>query len=447
MKAYLAVTVDSDLYRKVEQLRGREKRSTFVEYLIQLGMKEHRKMIEEKAKRSQRKMSKLVRWLQEKTAKAAKPAGSLLPAHLTRYGEQPAVSFQNCIEAYLKDPACKAFVDFLADQVVGAGFYTTANAEYAEAEKVKRLVDGFCEWVNLDGLLQTGAREIIASGNSFWEKIEPDRLMDLRILPLTSISRIKRDVYGSIQGYGQSAAYGGKTLAPERIIHFKWNAVDGEPYGTGVLRPLLEKMTVEGETRMSFLDMKARIEKMLPEIFEKYAGPDELWIFEGVSDEQLAEYQHIIKTKPKAGARFVYNRPADIKTVQIDPRTQFQTYLEHIINQIYLGGQTPLPKLFTTPGFTEASAKAALELAERKVIAIQRFIKRIVEREIFAPIIAQAGYDLMQAGVRLNWGMPEKSEIVVADILRAAELELITREELRGMMKKRGWDFTERTET
>ncbi|MEM1543363.1 MAG: hypothetical protein QXN98_01230 [Candidatus Bathyarchaeia archaeon] len=41
MKAYLAVTVDSKLYRKIEALRGREKRSTFVEYLLWLGIEEH----------------------------------------------------------------------------------------------------------------------------------------------------------------------------------------------------------------------------------------------------------------------------------------------------------------------------------------------------------------------------------------------------------------------
>jgi len=50
MKAYLAVTVDADLYRKIEHLRGREKRSTFVEYLLQLGIREHRKHLEEKSK-------------------------------------------------------------------------------------------------------------------------------------------------------------------------------------------------------------------------------------------------------------------------------------------------------------------------------------------------------------------------------------------------------------
>ncbi len=385
-------------------------------------------------------MSKIVKWLQEK---ASKPAGALLPAHVSGYGEHPAINLQDCVEAYVRDPTCKAFVDFLADQVVGAGFNTTVNEEYSHATEAKRVVDDFCEFVNLDGLLQTGAREIIASGNSFWEKVEPARLMDLRILPLTSISRIKRDVYGNVQGYVQSAPYGGKTLQPERIIHFKWNPVDGEAYGTGVLRPLLERLTVSGETRMSFLEMKARIEKMLPEIFEKYAGPDELWVFEGVGDAQLAEYQRVIKSKPKAGARFVYNRPADIKTVQIDPRTQFQTYLEHIINQVYLGGQTPLPKLFTTPGFTEASAMAALELAERKVIALQRFIKRIVERKVFTPVIEQAGLDPEKAECRLNWGTAEKPMAPVADLLSAAQLGLIRADEFRDMMKKSGWELTE----
>jgi len=346
------------------------------------------------------------------------------------------------LDAYLRDPACKAFVDFLADQVVGVGFYTTVNEGYEGAAEAKEAVDSFCEKVNLDGMLQIAAREIIATGNSFWEKIEPGRLVDLRILPLTSISRIKRDVHGNIQGYVQSASYGGKTLVPERIIHFKWNPVDCEPFGTGVLRPLLEKMTTGGETRMSFLEMKARIEKMLPEIFEKYAGPDELWIFEGVSDKRLEEYQRVIRSKPKAGARFVYNRPADIKTVQIDPRTQFQTYLDHIINQVYLGGETPLPKLFTTPGFTEASAKAAVELAEQKVYALQRFIKRMIEKEVFTPIVEQAGFNSKKAGCRLNWGTPEKPEIILADMLRAAELQLISREEFRSMMMKMGWELT-----
>jgi len=93
--------------------------------------------------------------------------------------------------------------------------------------------------------------------------------------------------------------------------------------------------------------------------------------------------------------------------VQVDPGVRFTAFIEYVLNQVYLGGQTPLPKLFTTPGFTEASAKAAIEIAERKVMALQRFIKRIAEREIFAPVLEQAGLDQKQAKCRLNWGMPE----------------------------------------
>ena len=190
----------------------------------------------------------------------------------------------------------------------------------------------------------------------------------------------------------------------------------------------------------------------MPEIFEKYAGPDELWIFAGASDEKLAEYQKTIKTKPKAGARFVYNKPeADIKTVTVDTQARYEAYIDHILNQIYLGGQTPLPKLFTTPGFTEASAKAALEIAERKVMALQRFIKRICEREIFTPLIQQAGFDPKKANCRLNWGT-EKPQTKLEDLIHLAQIStnpqtaIMRPEEVRKNRVKAGFELWENTE-
>jgi len=394
-------------------------------------------------------MSIALNKIKEFYAKLRKEQGILLPAWREVYGETPTISFSDLVMAYQRDPACKAFVDFLADQAVGMGFYTTVNPEYAGAEEAKRVVDEFNEAVNLDGLLQIGTREVVACGNSLWEKIEPNRLEQLRILPLTSVEKIVRGQYGNVQGYRQTAIYGGKTLQPERITHFKWNQVNGEAFGTGLLQSLCETLSFNGETRMSFLEMKARIEKTMPEIFEKYAGPDELWLFPGVSSEKLAEYQRLIKSKPKTGARFVYDRAdADIKTVAVDPRARYEAYVEHILNQVYLGGQTPLPKLFTTPGFTEASAKAALSIAERKVMALQRFIKRIVERQIFAPLIQQAGLDPKKAECRLNWGLPEKPSINIADIVRLAEIsatsgvQYIRPEEVRNMLVKIGFELT-----
>jgi len=166
-------------------------------------------------------------------------AGGLLPAWPVQSTESPAVSFSDIITAYQRDPACKAFVDFLADQAVGMGFFTTVSPGYEEAEEAKRVVDDFCEAVNLDGLLQVGAREIVACGNSFWLKIEPDRLENLKILPVTAFDDAKaivRDQYGEVERYNYS--FGGVKTAfqPEKIIHFRWNPVNFGAFGVGLLQ-------------------------------------------------------------------------------------------------------------------------------------------------------------------------------------------------------------------
>lgn len=78
-------------------------------------------------------------------------------------------------------------------------------------------------------------------------------------------------------------------------------------------------------------------------------------------------------------------------------------------NQFIIGGETPIPKIISTPGFTEASVRAAIEVAERKVMALQRFMKRIVEHEIFASIVKQAGYDPGKGGSAPKLGHTRKA--------------------------------------
>jgi hypothetical protein len=364
-------------------------------------------------------MSKVLKRFREFLSNIHGRAGALLPAWKSKTGERPPVTFEGMTHIYLRDPAARAAVDFLADQAVGMGFYTTA-----EVQRAKDVVDNFSEHVNLDGLLQIGAREVIAFGNSFWEKIEPNHLENLTILPITSIDKVQRDKYGRVQGYKQTAQYGGKKLEPERVIHLCWNPVAGEAFGTGILRSLCTQIRLEnGETRPSFVAMKAGMEQGMTEIIKKYAGPTELWKFPGLRDDKAEEYASKIKNMPREGARFVVNVPAEVDVVTVDPRSRFEAYTEHIWNQFILGLQTPLPKLFTTPGFTEASARAAIEVAERKVMALQRFLKRIIEREIFQPVIRQAGFDPAEAEVRLEWGLPEKPDVeallpMLADIAK-----------------------------
>ena len=374
--------------------------------------------------------------------------GTVLNATSTTLGESPHITFQDYMNAYTKDPACGAFVDFLADQVVGMGFYTTCASpeEYADAEKAKEAVDAFNEQVNLDGMLQIGAREIIAAGSSFWEKVEPGNLVDLRILPLTSISRAKRDAQGNVQAYVQSATYGGKSLEAERILHFCWNPVNREPFGRGILQSLLEEFDIgSGEKRTSFLKMKARIENIMPRIIEKYAGPDEVWSIPGAKDEMASTLQNLLKKKPKEGARFVWNgkEAATISTVQVDPRSRFEAYIDHIMGQVNMGGQSPVSALLIDPRYaTKATAEASAEFVKIKAMALQRFVKRRVEGEVFDVIVKQVGLDPQKAAVRLNWGIPEKPDIniLLPNLVQIARdrPDAITTQEIRNILIEMG---------
>jgi len=371
--------------------------------------------------------------------------------------ETPEITLSDVIQLYEKDPACKASVDLLASATVGMGFYTTVDQEYAKAEKAKETVDQFGEDVNLDALLNDMARVLIACGNDFWLKITPNKLEKLQRVPIDCVEEIERSCVDkenlkipcNVENYKLSQDYGGETLKPEALVHWRINCVGKSAFGTGILQVLLQTLTLKGNTRPSYAWMKAKIEKIMPKIFEKYAGPDVLAILENAKEETIQKFQQAIKTRPEEGAWLFYGgkgAKGEIFPVTIDPRARFEYYIDHIINQFYLGCETSLPRLFSTPGFTEASANAALDLQNMLIKPIQRYIKRQVERDIFAPVLRQAGHGPVASGVRLNWGSPEVPEIVLADIIKAAELGLIRPEEFRKNAVKFGWELWEKEE-
>ena len=160
------------------------------------------------------------------------------------------------------------------------------------------------------------------------------------------------------------------------------------------------------DKRPAFAWMKAKIERIMPKIFEKYAGPDVLALLERADGATIQKFQQSIRNRGEEGAWLFYNGKGELQPVTLDPRARFEYYVEHLINQFYLGCETPLPRLFSTPGFTEASANAALELQNMLIKPVQRYIKRQVEREIFTSVLAQEGLDPSKAQVRLHWGSP-----------------------------------------
>lgn len=380
-------------------------------------------------------------------------SGTATPPKTLVY-ETPCISLTDVMKLYERDPACKANVDLLAASAVGAGFYTTVDAGYEKSAEAKRVVDSFNESVNLDTLLCDMARTLIACGNDFWLKLSPERLTELRRLPTDAVERVQQSfieentlrIPFKTESYKLRQNYGGEALNADAVIHWRINCLDASGYGTGVLQVLLHTLVLQSDKRPAFAWMKAKIERIMPKIFEKYAGPDVLALLERADGNTIQKFEQAIRNRGEEGAWLFFNGKGELQPVTIDPRARFEYYVEHLINQFYLGCETPLPRLFSTPGFTEASAQAALELQNMLIKPVQRYIKRHVEREIFSTVLVQAGLDAEKAQARLQWGSPKTVETNISDMLKATELNYMRKEEFRKNAVKMGWELWEQAQ-
>jgi len=399
--------------------------------------------------RFQRLPGKITEALREATSER----GLFIPAMKARVGEQPPVSLAALVDYYLKDPAVMASVDNIGEQVAGTGFYTVCEPGFEEAKKI---IDDFCDEVNMDGLLMQTSKEVVLSGNCFWERVfdKNKKLLTVVILPLSSIKFIlRRKIGGRPQSYIQQIGADKVEFTADEIIHFRLNPVDGSAWGTGILHSLAtSKQIDETSVRPAFLEIKARLEDDIQRIVHRYAAPKRLWKFEGVGDEKLEkEYAPTIQSAP-TDADFVTNKPVEVDSLDINPSARFDGMIGHIDSQVVQGLQTPMTRLFTTPGFTEASATEATKMADRKIMYLQRVVARIVEREVFKVLLRQNEIDPKKARVRIRWGMPERPEVKIDHIVQLAQIsatsgiEYLTRDEVRNMLAKyAGFELQEHT--
>jgi len=391
--------------------------------------------------------------------------------------DYPDPSLADQLEYYKRDPTVRAAIDDLAERSVGMGFYTTA-----ETGRAKSVIDRFCEDVNLDGLNLQVARECWGVGNSFLEYMftnyaeepvegfgklrvpAPDksigmpRLIGLKPLPVASFTKIHRNALGRVLAYEQTVG-ATQLMQPECLLHFRWNPVNESAFGVGLITTLaspgkgfvIDATTGTTAKRPSWLAMKERTENALNDFFIRYIGRY-AFVWKGEDQEKVKEYFAAIKTlreNQDIGVGTSTGADFDIKTLSIDPRARFDTILPYFENRVLEGLETPINKLFTTPGFTEASAKAAVEISERKVAAFQRFLKRIIERDIFPRVLRQNGLNVEESKARLNWGMQETPSIDVENLLKLAEMsaqygvQYIRPDEVRKSLAKLGVELWE----
>lgn len=254
-------------------------------------------------------MNKAFRKIREMLSYA--PASGVAPPKGRVFFDTTCIPLVDVMKLYDRDPTCKASVDLLAASTVGMGFYTTVDEKYEKASEAKAAVDRFCEHVNLDGLLNDMAKPLIGCGNDFWLKLTPEKLTDTLRMPIDAVERIGLSsvpdlkIPYKVTGYQLKSTYRGNVggeLKAEAVIHWHLSGDVPSGFGVGLLQVLLHTLSIDSDKRPAYAWMKAKIERIMPRIFEKYAGPDVLAYLEKADANTIKQFEGAIKNRPEEGA-------------------------------------------------------------------------------------------------------------------------------------------------
>lgn len=328
--------------------------------------------------------------------------------------EIPEVTFTLQMQVYRGDYMARTAVDFMADAVAGPGFYITVDETYEFAEDVVKFITEWCRRNKIDQLLQLTFREAIGFGNSFWQKVEPkgedDAPFDVKLIPLESLDGgIKRDpVTGLVAKYKQTQGFGGKELEPETVIHWRWNPIGNQAEGVGIISALCYSLSIKGgRKREPLYQAVAGLQQDIIEQMETWSAPNQLYVFPEMDDDAVDAWAAQLKAGPRRGARWATN-VKDANIVQAESRRPggWDEGVRTLLDMYIVALHTPLPKLISKEGFTEASARAAVEVAERMTMSHQRWGKRMME-DVFNELIEGKGWDPIGADIDFEWGPPE----------------------------------------
>jgi hypothetical protein len=392
----------------------------------------------------------LFNWLLRRQAhKVREDKAIIVPLYRVATGEYQPESIKSAIDAYIHDTDIFDAINFISNAALSQGFYVAGDEEYWNG-KVVDLVEEFnrsIRWGNRRGerglgeLLRIVTKELLYGGNTFVEMLTPNNLQMLNQVELSSIYKIYRNEAGDISKIQQ--LIGGKLndLDPDSIIHIPWLQIDREPFGRGLIQPLIApRIDVKGRQIPPLYKIKASLEYDIYRMIHRRGVPRSVFSFPEASDEIIQSYSQELKD-PDVDASFATNTQVAIASEGSGPAQGLQNLILHLDKRFQAGLQTPINNLLNSSGYTEASARVAEELGMLIVKDLQMRLKHAIENELYERIILQAGLDPKKAKIELHWGARQEPEYTLTDLVNVFDRKLITVGEARKILRKVGWEL------
>jgi len=367
---------------------------------------------------------------------------------------KPIVSHPILYSYYITDPLVQSSTNTFKDQILRGGYYLTGKNEDTVKlvkDELKRMQ--FKEKFGLfvkDGLINgNGMFEKIGAVNKIGTPVE-GKLMNVDLMDMRIVDNVIRDpkdpnkIKYIVQNDNKPEI---KRMVPyENIIHWRLFGYSKNALGIGLYHSLAVPQYSQDGEAISLLDDMKKLRESFPRIIKKFASPKEIYIFPN-ENEPFVKQKGIDIKAMKDGESMFTNKDFIHKEFTIDPRSRHERYIDMIQLWYEIGVQSPVAKMLTTPGFTEASAKEVRELVEERVRSIQDDLRGIVEEQIINQILLTHEKNPEEEEIVFHFGQPDLPDFDIAQVLQSAFTRtpngqpLVTWEEAREMLRQSGWNL------
>ncbi len=285
--------------------------------------------------------------------------------------------------AYLNYDIIRAPIDDLTEMAAGHGYFTEIDNDGTDGRnpraRAKKTCDEFGRFHSLDQMLPNIVRNMLIAGFLPVETIingtNPKKTALKIVHPLT-VTKIKSE-RGIVSEITQEVNNEKNVIKGENLAWFVYTQIANDPRGTSFVRGLITILN-------TLNDATSDVDRIL----KRYIGPIAIW---KTREEIDAIKEAVIHRDPGEDMFLGGMRQEDVENpnmpqmITIDPRVPYWEYIEYLDRRIY--ASTRASNLYYIRNATQASAKEMEKIVMRHVGAIQRDVKRTVEKYWFEPLV------------------------------------------------------------
>ena len=302
-------------------------------------------------------------------------------------------------DAYFDNDMVRAPIDDLVESGLGQGWYTTV--ETGAGERSKKLCDDFGKFFNLDDLLVNIGKETMIAG---FCPVETRALsadfedIALKIVHPNTVHEIGQTGAEplTIEWLQQKPALNkpGPKIEGDDLAWFIYGRVGNDPRGVSYVRTLLDILNILDSSTDS-----------VDKILDRYIAPIGIWKQQRGRD--LGSLKRAVLERLEGEDIFLGDLTAEemaekiVEFISIDPHVPFWEYIEYLDRRVY--SYTRANNLYYSKDATVASAETLDDIVGRHVRALQRAMKRSVERYWYTPLVVNT-YGVDAEIPRLNFG-------------------------------------------